>query len=259
MNTNLKARRTGGKGTPRIPPKKQSHDTIPVTNKILSSFKKNTVGVPLQGAFFNENDVVSEIKKPEFNAITGGNKLPVAYFLRGKRQIFDVGQIKGVPDDFEKAVEEMKADHQHDGECCSNANKSDKHGAECCEEEMKADHHDGECCSGSINSDRHGGECCEEELCGDHQHESTSIGGIINASDNGELMKEHKKEVKLSDVEIKQRKIMHEAEQKFDIKSLDEEVGEVTEIEDPEKTEKKIKEVYGEESVKGCCKKADKK
>ncbi|KAM0686027.1 hypothetical protein COBT_002756 [Conglomerata obtusa] len=107
MQNLQKARRIGGKGTPRIPPKKITDTSNDVLAQTLLTFRKNSVKVDASAAVISGDETLSFIK-PEMSAILGSKKEPVAYVLRGKHDVVrNKNAVADVPADFEKAAEEM--------------------------------------------------------------------------------------------------------------------------------------------------------
>ncbi|KAM0674547.1 hypothetical protein GVAV_002165 [Gurleya vavrai] len=111
MQNLQKARRIGGKGTPRIPPKKIVDSATDILNQTILAHKKSTVKVESSAAFIVGDENIS-FSKPDITAIRGNKQEPIAYIIRGKSQIdskaVEEKKIEDVPEDFEKAVEEME-------------------------------------------------------------------------------------------------------------------------------------------------------
>lgn len=102
-----KARRIGGKGTPRIPPKKTKDSASDVLDQTMASHKKNTVKVDAAAVVIEgENETIS-FNKPEMNAILCGKKEAICYLIKGKGEVCKKSEKEDVPDDFEKAAEEL--------------------------------------------------------------------------------------------------------------------------------------------------------
>lgn len=76
-----KARRFGGKGTPRLPPKKL---LVNPTDVIVDTLTKGFTPLSPKCAIINTPTEMQIFDKPVFKVFQGSSKLPVAYLLSGK-------------------------------------------------------------------------------------------------------------------------------------------------------------------------------
>lgn len=99
MDNHLRARKLGGKGTPRLPPKKSTQTQEHILRGIIGSYKTNNID-PVMAVLNADKNFVFE--KPKLQCINLG-KNNNAYLLTGK----SVEQKMGIPDDFEEAASQL--------------------------------------------------------------------------------------------------------------------------------------------------------
>lgn len=121
MDNHLRARKLGGKGTPRVPPKRSTQSPEIILRGLMSSYKVNNVDPHMAILNTDKNYI---FQKPKLQSISNGKNCN-AFVLTGK------GEVQGdIPNDFEEAASQLRNAGVENGMRLNECEEENKQGVE---------------------------------------------------------------------------------------------------------------------------------